>query len=247
MLCFEAMNQTIGVGAALGSHLARAYEASIRELRQAPPYTRLASGRAARAEYDAFVLELCKTHSLSAHFVAFAFSLAPPGAASTLQHNLLEELGADGGEAHPRLLVRLLEGAGLAHELPAVERAGRLRLDDKVLEPLFYGSLRDVGLAALVEIVGFEVMLSQVASEMAGFLREFRGLPEAALGWFTHHAEVDREHAEQGQRAVCEYAEHYRLALDEAVTIVDSALDQNIYLARYFGASAAAAARAELA
>ena len=41
---------------------------------------------------DAFVLEVCKTHSLSAHFVAFAFSLAPPGAASTLQHNLLEEL-----------------------------------------------------------------------------------------------------------------------------------------------------------
>jgi hypothetical protein len=239
------MNGMTGVGAALGAHLESAYDASIRELRRAPPYARLVAGQAARAEYDAFVLELCKTHTLSAHFVAFAFSLAPPGAASTLQHNLLEELGADGGEAHPRLLVRLLQAAGLAHQLPAVERAGRLRLDDKVLEPLFYGSLRDVGLAALVEIVGFEVMLSQVASEMAGFLRDFRGLPEGALAWFTHHAEVDVEHAEQGKRAVCEYAEHYRFVLDEAVTIVDSALDQNIYLARYFGAGAAASARAE--
>jgi pyrroloquinoline quinone (PQQ) biosynthesis protein C len=239
------MNATIGVGAALGSHLTRAYQKSIEELRQAPPYARLASGRATRAEYDAFVLELCKTHSLSAHFVAFAFSLAPPGAASTLQHNLLEELGADGGEAHPRLLVRLLAAAGLGHELPAVERAGRLRLDDKVLEPLFYGSLRDVGLAALVEIVGFEVMLSQVASEMASFLREFRALPDDALAWFTHHAEVDREHAEQGKRALCEYVEHYRFVLGEALTIVDATLDQNIYLARYFGPGAAAAARAE--
>jgi len=239
------MDQTSGVAAGLGAHLESAYQASIRELRQAPPYARLVAGRAARSEYDAFVLEVCKTHSLSAHFVAFAFSLAPPGAAATLQHNLLEELGADGGEPHPRLLSALLEGAGLAHEAARVERAGRLRLDDKVLEPLFYGSLRDVGLAALVEIVGFEVMLSQVAAEMARFLREHRGLPEAALAWFTHHAEVDLEHAEQGKRAVCEYAEHYRFVLADAVAIADATLDQNIYLARYFGAGSAAAARAE--
>src|SRR5688572_11140332 len=98
------MNQTHGVGAGLGTHLEHAYRAGIRDLRQAPPYARLVAGQATRAEYDAFVLEVCKTHSLSAHFVAFAFSLAPPGAAATLQHNLLEELGADGGEPHPRLL-----------------------------------------------------------------------------------------------------------------------------------------------
>lgn len=239
------MKDSPGLGTALRPHLERSYETSIQQLRHAPPYARLVAGQASRAEYDAFVLEVCKTHSLSAHFVAFAFSLAPPGAASTLQHNLLEELGADGGEAHPRLLLRLLEGAGLAHEQPAIERSGRLRLDDKVMEPLFYGSLRDVGLAALVEIVGFEVMLSQAASEMACFLREQRGLPEAALAWFTHHAGVDLEHAEQGIRAVCEYAEHYRFTLADAQAIVDAALDQNIYLTRYFGTAAAAAARVE--
>jgi hypothetical protein len=233
------MNEKTGVGMALRGHLQRAYDSSIRELRQAAPYVRLVSGEATRAEYDRFVLELCKTHTLSAHFVAFAFALAPPGAARTLQHNLLEELGADGGEAHPELLVRLLEAAGLAGDRSAVQSAGRLRLDDKVLEPLFYGTLRDVGLAALVEIVGFEVMLSQIASEMAGFLRAHRGLPETALAWFTHHAEVDVAHAEQGMDAVAEYVDHYRFGLADASVIADAALEQNIFLARYFGLYAA--------
>src|ERR1043166_9353584 len=124
------MNEKAAVRRELRVHLQHAYVGSIRELRSAAPYVRLVSGEAPRSEYDDFVLELCKTHSLSAHFVAFAFALAPPGAAQSLQHNLLEELGADGGEAHPELLGRLLEAVGLSGEREAVRRAGRLRLDD---------------------------------------------------------------------------------------------------------------------
>jgi len=75
--------------------------------------------------YGTEIVRVCETHLLSAHFVAFVFSLAPPGAAKRLEHNLLEELGADGGEAHPTLLCRLLEGAGLGElEAALVERGG---------------------------------------------------------------------------------------------------------------------------
>jgi pyrroloquinoline quinone (PQQ) biosynthesis protein C len=108
------------------------------------------------------------------------------------------------------------------------------------MEPLFYGSLREVGLAALVEIVGFDFMLSRMASDFASFFREHRKLPEEALEWFTRHSEADLEHAEHGLDAVAEYAEYYQLGIQEAMDIVDSALEENIYLKRYFGARAAA-------
>jgi hypothetical protein len=229
-----------GAGTELRQHLERAYAASIRELQGAPAYARLAAGQGARAEYDALLLKVCETHLLSAHFVAFAFSLAPPRAAASFQHNLLEELGADGGEAHPSLLIRLLVAAGLGGEEAAVRSAGRLRLEEKVLEPLFYGSLREVGLAALVEIVGFELMLSRLASEMAGFLERYRGLSRDALAWFTHHSEVDVAHAEQGLDAIAEYVDHYRFERTDALAIVDTALERNIYVLRYFGPQALA-------
>lgn len=227
------------VGESVRRHVECAYVASIERLRQAPAYQALSKGDGARRDYDALIVRICETHLLSAHFVAFVFSIAPPGAVQSLRHNLLEELGADGGEAHPEMLVRLLAEAGLAQEERAARAAGRSRLRDKVLEPLFYGSLREVGLAALVEIVGFEFMLSRVAGEMAGFLREHRGLSEAALEWFTHHSEVDLEHAEQGLDALAEYVDHYEFELEDAVAIVDTALEQNIYLQRYFGPHAA--------
>jgi hypothetical protein len=232
------MSESAGV--TVRGHLERAYATSIRELRRCPPYARLAAGEAASAEYDALILKVCETHLLSAHFVAFAFALAPPGAARSFEHNLLEELGGDGGEAHPRLLVRLLTAAGLGDREAAVRGAGRLRLEEKVLEPLFYGTLRDVGLAALVEIVGFELMLSRVATEMAEFLRQHRGLPSEALGWFTHHSEVDVAHAEQGLDAAAEYVDHYGFELRDAMSIIDTALEQNIYIVRYFGPKAVA-------
>jgi pyrroloquinoline quinone (PQQ) biosynthesis protein C len=201
---------------------------------------RLARGEAAASDYDALIVKVCETHLLSAHFVAFVFSLAPPGAATSLGHNLLEELGTAGEEAHSALLVRLLDRAGLADREGAARQAGLLRLRDRIMEPLFYGSLREVGLSALVEIVGFEFMLSRMASEFASFLQKYRGLSQDALEWFTHHSEVDLAHAEQGLDAVAEYAEYYELGLQEAIDIADAALEENIYLKRYFGAHTAA-------
>ena len=67
-----------------------------------------------------------------------------------------------------------------------------------VVDPLLYGTLREVGLAALTEIVAFEYMLSRVSGRIARALTEHRRLSAAALEWFTHHSEVDIRHAEQG-------------------------------------------------
>lgn len=224
----------------LRSYLEDAYSASVRRLREAPPYLRLKHGRALASDYDALIIRICETHLLSAQFVAFAFSLAPPEAAPGLARHLLEELGTERARGLPALLTRLLDRAGLADREGAARQAGLLRLRERVMEPLFYGSLREVGLAALVEIVGFELMLSRMASEFAGFLREHRKLPDDALEWFAHHSEADLERAEQGLDAVAEYAEYYQLGIQEAMDIVDSALEENIYLKHYFGARAAA-------
>lgn len=224
----------------LRSQLENAYASSVQQMREHKAFIRLQRGEAARGEYDALIVKVCETHLLSAHFVAFAYSLAPPAAANSFAHNLLEELGTAGEVAHSALLVQLLEGAGLAHLEAPARREALLRLRDRVMEPVFYGSLREVGFAALVEIVGFEFMLSRVASEIAGFLREHRGIADSALEWFTHHSEVDVGHAEQGLDALVQYAEYYEFESQDALDIVNTALEENIYLKRYFGAQAAA-------
>jgi pyrroloquinoline quinone (PQQ) biosynthesis protein C len=227
----------------LRAHVQRAYEAHVAGLQHSLGYARLKNGTATRAEYDALIVKVCETHFASAHFVAFAFSLAPPRAVSNLAHNLVEEMGTDSEVAHSELLVRLLAGAELTEREPAARQAARYRLRDRVMEPLFYGSLREVGLAALVEIVGFEFMLSRLASEFALLLAEHRGLTVDALEWFTHHSEVDLEHAEQGLDAIVQYVEYYELEQQEATDIIDSALEENIYLKHYFGSKLAANAK----
>lgn len=227
----------------LRDHVQRAYEAHVAGLRQSPEYTRLKAGTATRREYDAFILKVCETHFASAHYVAFAFSLAAPAAAASLAHNLVEEMGSHSDVAHSELLVRLLAGAGLSEHEAAARAAARLRLRDRVMEPLFYASLREVGLAALVEIVGFEFMLSRLASGFAECLNVHRALTRDALEWFNHHSEVDIEHAEQGLDAIVQYVEFYELEQREAMDIIDSALQENIYLKHYFGAKAAADAK----
>jgi pyrroloquinoline quinone (PQQ) biosynthesis protein C len=103
-----------------------------------------------------------------------------------------------------------------------------------VVEPLLYGTLRDVGLAALTEIVAFEHMLSRVAGRVARALAEHRGLAAPALAWFTHHSEVDVRHAEQGLADLEAYVVHYDFAPGEAATIVELALRENVFARRYF-------------
>lgn len=209
----------------------------------------LESGEAARAHYDRLIENVVRAHLLSPQLVAFLYALAPPAAADTLRENLLEELGRDetGGAAHPTLLRQLAEGAGLADRLPALEAAAAADIRQIVTEPLLYGTLRELGLAALGEIVAFESMLSRVAGRLAGALGRHRGLAPAALEWFTHHSEVDIRHAEQGLDTLEAYVRYYEIPDGDAVTILEMTLRENVFIKRYFGEQALARAAGMLA
>src|SRR5436309_74446 len=81
------------------------------------------------------------------------------------------------------------------------------------------------------------------AIERGRALGEHRGLSPDALQWFTHHAEVDLAHAEQGLDEVVHFATHYGLSDDDAMTLLEMALRENVFVKRYFGAEALARLR----
>ena len=134
----------------------------------------------------------------------------------------------------------LLRAAGLGHRLVEVEAQAADDVRRIVTEPLLYGTLREVGLAALTEIVAFEFMLSRVSGRMARALATHRGLAAPALEWFTHHSEVDVRHAEQGLADLGAYAAYYEFTDDEALTIVEMTLRENVFTRRYFRDATAA-------
>ena len=206
----------------------------------------LESGRATREAYDHFIGNVVRAHLRSPQLLAFVYSLAPPVAAQNLLHNMLEELGIEeeDGTAHPSLLRELAVGAGLEARIPELERLADADIRRIVTDPILYGTLRDVGLAALAEIVSFEYMLSRVSSRIAKALSLHRGLSADTLQWFTHHSEVDVRHAEQGLDDLESYIRYYEFADDDAFTIVEMALRENVFIKRYFGEMALARATA---
>jgi len=199
-------------------------------------FCRLETGAASPEEYDRFVANVVRTHSRSPQLVAFLFALAPPDAAADLLHNLLEELGVEeeSGEAHPAMLEDLAAAAALSPVLADLERLADEDLRDIVAAPLMYPTLKEVGLAALCEIVAFEFMLSRCARRIERALEVHRGLPRDALRWFHHHSEVDIAHAEQGLAHLEAYVQYYGFSEHEALAVVDLALRENVFVTRYF-------------
>lgn len=200
-------------------------------------FARLVSGCATEPEYDAFLRNLVRTHLRSPQLFAFLYALAPPASAADLGHNLLEELGVEDGEgaSHPDLLRRLAVGAGLGPDtLAALESDAEADLRRLVTGPLLYPTLGDVGLAALVEIISFEFMLSRVAATVASGLSRHHDLDDETLTWLRHHADVDAGHAEQGLDAIAAHARYYGIDDRDALAIADTALAGNPFLLRYF-------------
>lgn len=204
----------------------------------------LETGEASRARYDAFIESVVRAHLRSPQLLAFLYALAPPEAAGSLLHNMLEELGIEeeDGTAHPSLLRQLAVGAGLESRLPELERLADADLRRVVVDPILYGTLKELGLAALSEIVSFEYMLSRLSSRMARALATHRGLSAETLQWFTHHSEVDIRHAEQGLEDLGHYVRYYELPDEDAMTIVEMTLRENVFIKRYFGEMALARA-----
>jgi len=219
-------------------------ERQVTAFTSAPAFAELESGK---AEYDAFIENVARTHLQSPQLVAFLYALAPPAAVPDLLENLLEETGRkrplERARAHPQLLEELLVAAGLADRLPTIRAQAEDDLRRLVTEPLLYGTLRDVGLAALTEIVAFELMLSRLAGRIAAALATHRGLPARALEWFTHHSEVDVRHAEQGLENLATYVGYYGIGDDEALAIIETSLREDVFARRYFRAPKAAEPR----
>lgn len=167
--------------------------------------------------------------------MVFLYALAPPVAGEHVLNNLLEELGVEeeSGVA-PLMLHDLAEAAGLSPVLAELERLAAEDLRAIAAEPLLYGTLKEVGLAALCEVVAFELMLSRVASRIERALAAHRGLGPEALGWFHHHSEVDIAHAEQGLEHVEHYIRYYALSDDDAQGIIEVVLQENVFIKRYF-------------
>lgn len=230
----------MGFRAEIEHHLAR----HVSELADFEDFKALLSGQASRNEYDRFLCNVVRTHLKSPQILAFLYAVAPPAAAASLAHNMLEELGIEeeSGVAHPSLLRDLAQGAGLAGLLPELERGSQEDLRRTISDPILYGTLKEVGLAALVEVVAFEFMLSRVASRIATALARHRGLSAGALSWFTHHSEVDIRHAEQGLDNLLSYVQYYELSDQDAMTICEMSLRENVFIKRYFGEKAVARA-----
>jgi hypothetical protein len=222
------------------AHFVRQVEA----LTECEEFRGLEDGRAARAEYDAFIENVARAHLASPQLLAFLYALAPPVAADALGRNMLEELGLDDerGTPHPALLEVLVRGAGLESRLPRLRTDALEDLRRIIVDPLLYGTLRDVGLAAMTEIVAFEFMLSRVSGRIARALAHHRGLPPSALEWFTHHSEVDIRHAEEGLDSLDAYISYYEIAPADALLIVEMTLRENVFARRYFRARVPAAA-----
>jgi hypothetical protein len=238
------MPETPDAAPPLRSRIEALYAGHVAEFAGCAPFAALEAGRASRAEHDAFIESVVRTHLRSPQLLAFLYALAPPEAAATLLHNMLEELGMEerDGTAHPSLLRRLAVGAGLESRLPALERLADADLRRVVVDPILYGTLKELGLAALSEVVSFEYLLSRVSSRIARALATHRGLSAETLEWFHHHSEVDIRHAEQGLDDLERYIRYYGFSDEDAMTIVEMTLRENVFIKRYFGGTAQARA-----
>ena len=222
----------------LRSHIETLYDQQVTEFLACPEFEALESGVAPREAYDHFIGNVVRAHFKASQLVAFLYAVAPPGIAESRLGNLLEELH------HPGLLRQFAAGAGLGDRLPELEAVAADDIRRVVAEPFLYGTLKELGLGALCEVVAFEYMLARIAGRIAAALGTHRGLSPKTLTWWTEHAEVDRRHAEEGLDDLEAYVRFYDFPPEDALTIVEMTLRENVFVKRYLGEFAAASVRA---
>ncbi len=222
---------------ALRQRIEALYQRLVAAFTRSDDFVAFEKGTAPLEAYDRFVSNVVRAHLRSPQLLAFLYSLAPPDAAPDLLRTLLEELGiaeAD-GVTSPSMLRELAKGAGLGPYLPELEDMAAQDTRQMVVDPLLYGTLKEVGLAGLCEVVAFAYLLSRTARRIATALAVHRGLSAETLEWFSFHSEVDIQAAERGLDDLVAYADSYALDDDEAFTICEMALGENPFIKRYFG------------
>jgi muconate cycloisomerase len=176
-------------------------------------------------------------HYQSAHILAFGYALLASEASELIKANMLEEMGQTGEEAHPKLLLRLLEGAGFGEsEVAALIDASREQARAFCAQQLPFSTLRDVGLAVLLEAAAFEHFLSRYATAMGEALRVHYGLSRGTLQWFELHGELDIRHSKESITVLQEYARFHRLGDAEVGRIRQAVFATNPLAKRYFPA-----------
>ncbi|MBI4430472.1 MAG: iron-containing redox enzyme family protein [Candidatus Omnitrophica bacterium] len=197
----------------------------------------LETGKADTKAYNVFIANVCKTHLRSPQILAFLYSVAPPASTEDVKHNMLEELGLDEeGIPHPKLLIKLAQHAGFNEcEVKTLEVLAQDELKRMTSEQILYGSMKEIGLSALLETASFEWMLSRLASQMAKFLEKHRGISKDGLDWFLHHSEVDIRHAEEQLDSIEEYVKYYQFDQSHFESILELTFRENVFIKRYFG------------
>jgi len=213
----------------LRSRIERLFAKQVSGLTECAEFRALELGQASREHYDCFLANVVRAHLKSTQFVAFLYALAPPVATESRLQNMLEEIH------HPSLLRQLATGAGFAQRLPELEALAAADIRRVAVEPLLYGTLKELGLSALCEVIAFEYMLSRVATRIAEALADHRGLSTATLRWWTEHSEVDIQHAAQGLDDLEAYVHYYEFTEEDAATIIDMTMRENVFIKRYFG------------
>ena len=207
------------------------------DLTASAEFRALEDGRAAPEQYDAFIENVARAHLRSPQLLAFLYALAPPAAAADLLHNLLEELGLDeaGRPASPRPARRTAGGRRARPSAAALEARGRRGPPPRGgrAAALRLAARGRAGRAHRDRGVRVHARRACRAASPARWPTH-RGLPARALAWFTHHSEVDIRHAEQGLADLEAYARYYDFDDDEALTIVEMALRENVFTRRYF-------------
>ena len=224
-------------------HVEGIYKSHIEELKALPDMAAILSGEASREVYDRFIANVIKTHMRSPQFLGFIFCIAPPKSLEHVKHNLLEEIGVDGHESHPELLKSLAAEAGLTDQLDAINESSQETIRSVMTDPMMFGTLKEFGLGLMVEVFSFEYMLSRISTPIATALKEHRGLSPEAVEGFTHHSEVDIEHAEEAVVTLDDYVAHYDIDHDDAKTIADMVSRENLFIKRYFGTIELASSR----
>ena len=120
--------------------------------------------------------------------------------------------------------------------MDALQEAAKAGLKETICAPFALGSLRQMGLSAMVEIFAYEHMLAHLSSRISSALKAHRGLNKEALHWFDHHSEVDIGHAEEALVTLADYVAYYEFsdadADAEATAIIDGTLVENTFIKR---------------
>jgi len=222
----------------ISAYIEHIYKRHTSDFLNCDAFRRLEAGQADPSEYDAFICNVYRTHQNSPKYFSFLMCVAPPTSTARIQHNLLEELGFEEHEgdgcSHPELLRSLIKSAGLEAHIDELQQAAHMAMRETVFEALLYGSMRELGLAAMAEVFSFEYMLAHASSRIANMLSTQRNIEEKGLIWFRHHSEVDILHAQEALLTLDDTYEYYGFEEEEAKDIIDMALRENVFIKRYF-------------